>query len=278
MESSRALMAFRWRYGIPSVQLHRHRPLPRAGLGAARASDLNKGGDRRAGGHCRAADQAPADADLLMADSKKEPGEEKPAKPPDKKCQSARAARLARSGRCIKWTSGRRRHQRHPAEFGAIGSARWSEGDKYLPRRGCIFSVTVVSRRGARIRASSIRDDEFASKGWPLKADDAILRAVLRPAATNSQDIARTCPRASWCPNCPTSPCVWSRRTRPPWSMQARPDRPPVSPRPSSWAGIPIRHLRGASDEASRFFHCGLPGFLRFAAMTWALCDGLKYD
>ena len=71
MESSRALMDLAVAQTDSARQRHHHRQHRRAGLGAGARQRTQQGRRRRARGLGHAADQAPADADLIMAEDKK---------------------------------------------------------------------------------------------------------------------------------------------------------------------------------------------------------------
>ena len=143
IESSRALMDLAVAQKVSARQRHHHRQYRGAGLGEGARQRTEQGRRRRARGAGDAADQAPADKGLMMADSKK------PAKGPDKKANRRGAARLAAVQALYQMDIARRRDQRHLCRVRKPlarqrGRRRQisAGGGCVLPRRG--------GRRGAR--------------------------------------------------------------------------------------------------------------------------------
>src|SRR5476649_2152431 len=171
------------RQKIPARQRHYHRRYRRTSLGAGARRRTQQGRRRRARGIGDAADQAPADADLIMADDKKKQ-EKKPAKGPDKKGADKKAnrrgaARLAAVQALYQMDIAGAGINDIFAEFESHWLGGEVEGDKYLPAEAAFFKDVVAGVVRDQAKLDPLIDDAL-SKGWPLKRIDAILRAVLR--------------------------------------------------------------------------------------------------
>ena len=180
IESSRALMDLIGGAKISARQRHHHRQYRRPGLGAGARRRTQQGRRRRARGIGHAADQAPAEPDLIMADNTGKPGKKPPEKKnPDKKANRRGAARLAAVQALYQMDIGGAGINDIFAEFESHWLGNEVEGDKYLPAEAAFFRdvVSGVVRDQAKLDPLI---DEALSKGWPLKRIDAILRAVLR--------------------------------------------------------------------------------------------------
>ena len=179
MESSRALMDLAVAKTVSARQRHHHRQYRSAGLGAGARRRTQQGRRRRARGARDAADQAPADADLIMAENKKA----KPsAKGPDRKANRRGAARLAAVQALYQMDIGGAGINDIFAEFESHWLGNEVEGDKYLPAEAAFFRDVVAGVVRDQAKLDPLID-EALSKGWPLKRIDAILRAVLRAGA-----------------------------------------------------------------------------------------------
>ena len=178
MESSRALMDLAVARKVAARQRHHHRQHRGAGLGAGARQRARQGRRRRARGAGDAADQAPAGADLTMAERRNSP-DKKPAKARTRRPTGAARRGSPRCRRSIRWTSPAPASTTSSPSSRAIGSAARSRATSICrPRR----RSSATSCRGV-VRDQAKLDpliDEALSKGWPLKRIDAILRAVLR--------------------------------------------------------------------------------------------------
>src|SRR5258707_15036866 len=156
----------------------RHREYRGANVGAGARERAQQEWCGRARGVGDAADQAPADADLIMADNKKNQ-EKKSAKAPDKKANRRGAARLAAVQALYQMDIGGAGINDIFAEFESHWLRRGVEGAKYLPAEAAFFKDVVAGVVRDQGKLDPLIDDAL-SKGWPLKRIDAILRAVLR--------------------------------------------------------------------------------------------------
>src|SRR5258705_5816337 len=158
----------------PARQRHRHRQHRCASLGAGARQRTQQGRRRRARGAGDAADQASADADLIMAENKKNQDKGK-----DKKANRRGAARLAAVQALYQMDIAGAGINDIFAEFESHWLGGEVEGDKYLPAEAAFFKDVVAGLVRDQARLDALIDDAL-SKGWPLKRIDAILRAVLR--------------------------------------------------------------------------------------------------
>ena len=177
MESSRALMDLAVAQKISARQRHHHRQYRSAGLGAGRASELNKGGDAARAALAMLRIKRRLATGLTMADNKPAKGQDK--KSPDKKANRRGAARLAAVQALYQMDIAGAGINDIFAEFESHWLGGEVEGDKYLPAEAAFFRDIVSGVVRDQAKLDPLIDDAL-SKGWPLKRIDAILRAVLR--------------------------------------------------------------------------------------------------